>query len=335
MDLSASYMGLKLQSPLVASSSPLTGDIDSLKKLEDAGASAVVLPSLFEEQIKHDADELEHYLHYGTERFAESLTYFPQHQHYKLGAEEYLEHISKARQALSIPVIASLNGVSLGSWSSYAQKIRQAGAHGIEINVYFLPTRWDLTSEDIEKVYLDALLAVKVDAAVPVAMKLSPYFSCLPSMARRLDQAGAGALVLFNRFYQPDIDPATLEVTPTLELSRSADNRLAQRWIAILCSHVRASLAATGGVHTGCDAAKMILAGADVVMLCSTLLLHGVEQINVIREELIQIMESHEYDSASQMKGAMSHRNCSEPAAYERANYIKVLNSFGQTATRE
>ena len=328
-------MGISLRNPLVASSSPLTGDIDSLKRLEDAGAAAVVLPSLFEEQVEHEAGELDFYLHYGTDRFAESLTYFPQPAEYLLGVDEYLDFVAKAHKALAIPVIASLNGVSLGSWSSYAAKVQQAGADAIEINVYFLPTRSDTASEDIEKVYLDALHAVKTVTQIPVAIKLSPYFSCLPAMAERLANAGADALVLFNRFYQPDIDPKNLEIRATLDLSRPADNRLPQRWIAILYGKICTSLAATSGIHSGMDVAKMILAGADVAMLCSALLMHGIKHLGVIQEEFVHIMEYHSYESVSQMKGAMSHKHCSEPAAYERANYIKVLNSYGPTATLE
>lgn len=335
MDLSTTYMGIDLRSPLVASSSPLTGDLDSLRRLEDAGAAAVVLPSLFEEQIKHEADELDFYLHYGTERFAESLTYFPEIDAYKLGADEYLDSVAKAHETLSIPVIASLNGVSIESWSSYAQKVQQAGADAVELNIYFLPTRQDLTAQDIENVYLNALRVVKKTVQIPVAMKLSPYFSCLPNMAKQLDDSGADALVLFNRFYQPDIDPENMEVCPTIALSTSADNRLPQRWIAILSGRLRASLAATGGIHSGTDAAKMILAGADVVMLCSVLLIRGINHLSTIRDELVDIMKMHGYETLSQMKGILSHKKCSESGAYERANYIKVLNSYGKTATRE
>lgn len=334
-DCSTTYMGLTLSSPLVASSSPLTGEMDSLRRLEEEGVGAVVLPSLLEEQVKHEAEELDFYLHYGTERFAESLSYFPDVGEYRMGASGYMDFVAKTKDVLDIPVIASLNGVSLRRWSDYAYQAEQAGADGIEINVYFLPTQKDVSSQDVEKVYLEALQAMKQAVSIPVAMKLSPYFSSLPNLVSQLDQAGADALVLFNRFYEPQINPDTLEINPTLALSRSSDNRLSQRWIAILSSQVRASLAASNGVHTGSDVAKMILAGADVTMLCSALLIHGVNHLNVIREELWNIMETHGYDSLCQMKGAMNHQHCSEPSAYERANYIKSLQAYGQTTTLE
>jgi len=335
MDLSANYMSLELRSPLVPSASPLTMDLGALRQMEDAGAGAVVLASLFEEQIEHDAAELDHYLHYGADRFAESLSYFPEVGEFRLGAEEYLEHVAKAREAVDVPVIASLNGVSARGWTAYAEKMQQAGAAAIELNVYFLPTNAELTSQQVEDVYLDALKAVKGSVTIPVAMKLSPYLSCTPSMAQRLDEAGADALVLFNRFYQPDIDPESLEVKLNVDLSRPADNRLPLRWIAILYGNVKASLAATSGIHTAADAAKMIMAGADVAMMCSALLEGGIQHLRGVRDGLAGIAESHGYASLAEMKGVMSQKNCPEPAAYERGNYLRALTTFGPTATLE
>lgn len=308
MDLTTTYMQLPLASPLVASASPLTMDLDSLRRLEDAGAGAVVLGSLFEEQIAHEAAELEHYLHYGADRWAESLTYFPDVGEFRLGAEDYLQHVARAREALGIPVIASLNGVSAGGWTAYADQIAQAGAHGLELNVYYLPTKASLSAADVEDVYASVLSAVReqVKLRVPLAMKLSPYFSNLPAVADRLDALGADALVLFNRFYQPDIDPLALETKLDVSLSTSADGRLPLRWIAILHGRLKASLAATGGIHTGEDAAKMLLAGADAAMLCSALLRNGPEHLRAVREGLVRVMETHGYESVEQMKGVMS-----------------------------
>lgn len=335
MDLSTTYMNLELPSPLVVSASPLAMDLDTLKRLADAGAAAVVLASLFEEQIEHDAAELDHYLHYGTDRFAESLSYFPEMGDFRLGAEDYLEYVAKARAAVDLPVIASLNGISARGWVSYAQRMEQAGAHALELNVYYIPTNPQLGAADVEAVYLDVLAAVKDSVQIPVAMKLSPFFSSMASMAARLDEAGADALVLFNRFYQPDIDPDALEVRLNTTLSTSADNRLPLRWIAILRDRVRASLAASGGIHTGADVAKMILAGADVTMMCSALFENGPEHLARVREGLVRILDSHDYASLAEMKGAMSQAGCPEPAAYERGNYVKALTSYGKTATLE
>jgi len=335
MDFNTTYMGLELGCPLVPSASPLSREIDNIRRMEDAGAGAVVLWSLFEEQIAHEADELEHYLHYGTERFAESLTYFPQPAEFRLGPEDYLDHIAKAKQAVGIPVIASLNGISTRGWTSYAAQIEQAGADGLELNFYFIPTNPDVTAQQVEDACASTLRAVNSNVSIPVAMKLSPFYSSMAAMAKRLDDEGADALVLFNRFYQPDINVEKLEAASTIELSTPFEQRLPLRWIAILCGRVRASLAATTGVYTGRDAAKMILAGADAVMMCSALLANGIGHLSAVRDELVKIMEAKGYESISQMKGVMSHRKCAEPAAFERANYIKALNSYGPTATRE
>jgi dihydroorotate dehydrogenase (fumarate) len=335
MDLSTSYMGLRLASPIVASASPLTGELESIKRIVAAGAGAVVLHSLFEEQIAHEEAELEHYLHYGTERFPESITYFPNLLEYRLGPDQYLDLIRAAKASVDVPIIASLNCVSRGAWSQYASQMEQAGADAIECNVYYIPTSPEETPQEVEERYLGALEAMRQAVKTPVAMKLSPFFSSPVHMMRRLDAAGASGLVLFNRFYQPDIDVENLDVRPRLVLSTSAECRLPLRWIAIVRGHVRASLAASSGVHTGLDAAKMILAGADVVMMTSALLEHGPEHVRTVLDELKGVMESREYDSVSQMRGVLSQHNCPDPAAFERANYMRTLASFGMTATLE
>ena len=335
MDLTTTYMGLKLDNPLVASSSPLTMELDSLRQLEDAGVSAVVLGSLFEEQIEHDAQQLDHYLHYGAERFAESTTYFPDVPDFRLGAEDYLDHVRKTREALGIPVIASLNGISPKGWISCAKKIEQAGAHGLELNVYFIPTNPAVSARDVEQVHSAILSAVKASVQIPVAVKLAPFFTNMAGMAKSLAGAGADALVMFNRFYQPDIDPEKLEVDLTVHLSTSQESLLALRWIAILYGRAGVSLGATGGIHAPADAAKMVMAGADVTMMCSALLAHGPGHVKVVRDGLERLMAKHGYESLAEMKGVMSQRNCPEPSAYERGNYIKALTRYGRTATFE
>ncbi|MDL1894081.1 dihydroorotate dehydrogenase-like protein, partial [Sphingobacteriales bacterium CHB3] len=326
MDLSTNYLGLHLRNPLVASASPLSRSLDSMKRLEDSGASAIVMYSLFEEQIAHEAAELNHYLSYGTESFAESLTYFPESQEYNLGPDEYIELLHAAKEKLSIPVIGSLNGISVGGWIDYAKKIEQAGADALELNVYYIPTDPELTGQEVEDRYLEVLHAVKQAIKVPVAMKLSPFFSSMAHMAKRLDTAGANGLVLFNRFYQPDIDLETLEVVPGVVLSTPMAMRLPLRWIAILHGKVKASLAATSGVHTAQDVIKMLMAGADVTMMCSALLKHGPQHVTTVLSEVRQWMLEHEYVSVSQMKGSMSQKSVADPAAFERANYMKALN---------
>lgn len=329
MDMSTTYMGLKLKSPVVPSASPLSHRLDNVRKMEDGGAGAIVLWSLFEEQIEHDANELEFYLEYGTERFAESLTYFPAVHEYKMQSEEYLEHIGKVKRAVDIPVIASLNGISPRGWTSYAQKMQQAGADALELNVYFIPTDPKVTSQRVEDLYISILKEVKGSVQIPVAMKLSPYFASMPNFASQLVANGADALVLFNRFFQPDIDVVNLDVVPSHVLSTSADNHLTARWIALLYGRVQTSLAATNGVHTPQDVAKMILAGADVAMTCSALLKNGVGYLATLCEGLAAIMEEKGYDTIQEMRGALSQRNCPEPAAFERANYMKSLTRFG------
>jgi len=335
MDLTTKYMGLDLPSPLVPSASPLSQSLDKIRVMEDSGAGAVVLWSLFEEQIQHDVQELDYYLQHGADRWAESLTYFPKPKEFHLGPEEYLAHVAGAKKAVKIPIIASLNGISTGGWTSYARQIEQAGADGLELNVYFIPTDQKLSGTRVENVYLSVLKAVRSTVSIPVAMKLSPYFSSTANMMRKLDRAGADALVLFNRFYQPDIDLKELEVRPHLVLSSSVENRLPLRWTAILFGKVKASLAVTSGIHTGQDAAKAILAGADAVQMCSALLTHGPGYLKKVREDLITVMNENGYGSPAQMRGILSQKNCPEPAVFERANYMKTLSSYGHTATFE
>jgi dihydroorotate dehydrogenase (fumarate) len=328
MNLTTTYLGRKLKNPLVASASPLSQSIDNIRRLEDAGAAAVVLFSLFEEEILHEMRELDHYLTYGTESYAEALSYFPEPQEFYLGPEEYLEHIRQAKAAVEIPVIGSLNGVSPGGWINYARKIEAAGADALELNLYYIPTDPALSSDDIERMYLNTLKAVKSSVSIPVALKLSPFFSAMANMARQFDAAGANALVLFNRFYQPDIDLENLEVVPNVILSTPQAMRLPLRWIAILYGRVNADLAATSGIHTAQDVLKMLMAGANVTMMTSALLRYGVRHISKVLEEMIVWMEAHEYESVEMMQGSMSQKAVAEPAAFERANYIKALHSF-------
>jgi dihydroorotate dehydrogenase (fumarate) len=328
MDLSTSYLGLNLKHPVVPSASPLSHTIDGIRKLEDAGAAAIVVYSLFEEQIAHEASELYHYLSYGTESFAESLTYFPDLQNYNLGPEEYVELIRKAKESCAVPIIGSLNGISVGGWINYAKKIEEAGASALELNVYYLPTDPALSGADVEDRYLEVLHAVQRTVKIPVALKLSPFFSALAGFVKRVDQAGVNGLVLFNRFYQPDIDLDKMEVAPNVHLSSSSSMRLPLRWVAILHGRIKASLAASGGIHTAQDVVKMVMAGADVTMMCSALLKNGPGYIKTVVSELEHWMMEHEYISVQQMKGSMSQKSVVDPAAFERANYMKALQSY-------
>ncbi|HEY9430479.1 MAG TPA: dihydroorotate dehydrogenase-like protein [Blastocatellia bacterium] len=328
MDLTTTYLGMKLRTPLVPSASPLSDEIDNIKRMEDAGASAVVLSSLFEEQLLLDRYELHHHLTHGAESFAEALTYTPEPDDIRLGAEDYLERIRKAKEAVAIPIIASLNGISIGGWTDYANLIQEAGADALELNIYYIPTDPTLTGAEVEQTYLDILTIVKSLVTIPVAVKLSPFFSNLANMARRLDEAGADALVLFNRFYQPDIDLDNLVVRPNVILSTPHALRLPLRWIAILYGRVRADLAATSGIHTAQDVIKMLMAGANITMLCSTLLRHGIDHISLIEQRLRQWMEEREYESVEQMRGSMSQVHCANPAEFERAQYVRALQSF-------
>ena len=328
MDLSTTYLGLKLRSPLVAAASPLSEEVDAIKQMEDAGAAAVVLYSLFEEQLRQDRLELAQHLEHGTESFAEALTYFPEPEEFRLGPDEYLEHIAKAKAAVKIPIVASLNGSSTGGWTQYAKAIEKAGADALELNIYYIPTDMDLTSMQVEQNYLDILKAVKSEVHIPVAVKLSPFFTNFANMAKRLDDAGANGLVLFNRFYQPDIDLETLEIRPNILLSTPMAMRVPLRWIALLFGKLKGSLAGTSGIHRASDVLKMLMAGADITMLCSALIRHGVRQIGVIERDLVAWMEEHEYTSVTQLKGSLSQKNCAEPSAFERAQYMKAISQF-------
>jgi dihydroorotate dehydrogenase (fumarate) len=328
MNLTTTYLGLKLRTPLVPAASPLSEDIDNIKKMEDAGASAVVLYSLFEEQLRQDRAELNQSMEQGTESFAEALTYFPEPETFHLGPEEYLKHIAQAKKAVRIPVIASLNGSSAGGWTSYAKQIQQAGADALELNIYYIPTDVNLPAGDVEQSYLNILKAVKKEVTIPVAVKLSPFFTNFACMAGKLDDAGANGLVLFNRFYQPDIDLESLEVRPNILLSTPMAMRVPLRWIAILHGRLRASLAATSGIHRASDVLKMLMAGADVTMLCSVLLRHGIPQLSVIERDLVAWMEEHEYESVAQLKGSLSQKNCPAPSAFERAQYMRAISSY-------
>lgn len=328
MDLTTKYLGITLRSPLVASASPLSEDISNIKKLEDAGIGAVVLYSLFEEQIRLEQEEYNFHTTQGTEAFAESLSYFPEIHDYKLGPELYLEHIEKAKQAVDIPIIASLNGSTLGGWTNYAKEMESAGADAIELNIYYIPTDMGMSGQQVEKQYIDILKSVKSAVKIPVALKLSPFFSNFSNMARQFDEAGADALVLFNRFYQPDIDLDQYEVTPNLLLSQSSAMRLPMRWIAILSDRIKADLAATSGIHTGTDVIKMLLVGASVAMLCSSLLKHGVNHVRNIEDHMKQWMREREYESVAQLQGSMSQKKTSDPSNFERAQYMKAITKY-------
>jgi dihydroorotate dehydrogenase (fumarate) len=327
-DLSTTYLGLKLRSPLVVSASPLSRDLDGIRRLEEAGASAVVLYSLFEEQLRQEEVDLNYHLTAGTESFAESLTYFPQASEFHTGPEGYLKHIRKAKAAVKIPVIASLNGSTLGGWTKFAAEIERAGADAIECNVYYIPTDPTVSAAHIEQTYLDILQAVKATVTIPVAIKLSPFFSNLSNMAHRLDEAGADALVLFNRFYQPDIDLEELEIRPNVLLSTPQALRLPLTWIGILHGRVKASLAATGGVHAAEDAVKLLMVGANVTMMCSSLMRYGIDHLRHVERELRDWMEAHEYESVAQMQGSMSQLKCSDPGAFERAQYMRAVKGM-------
>ncbi len=328
MNLGTTYLGLPLRTPLVASASPLSQEIGGIRQLEDAGASAVVLYSLFEEQLRQESLELEKHLNAGTESFAESLTYFPQAQEFHTGPEGYLNHIVNAKAAVNIPIIASLNGATLGGWADYAKRIEQAGADAIECNIYFIPASMDLSGADVENTYLDIVREVKRSVRIPVAVKISPFFSSMANMAKRLDDAGADGLVLFNRFYQPDIDLDLLEIKPNVLLSSPHELRLPLTWIGILFGRIRASLAATTGVHNPEDVIKLLMAGADVTMLCSALLRHGIGYLRQLEAGLQAWLEDHEYESVRQMQGSMSQLRCPDPGAFERAQYMRAVKGL-------
>jgi dihydroorotate dehydrogenase (fumarate) len=333
MDLSTTYMGMTLKHPIVPSASPLSKSLDGIRRMEDSGASAIVMYSLFEEQISTESQLLDHYLSYGTESYSEALSYFPQMESYNVGPEEYLDLVRAAKHVTDIPIIGSLNGVSSGGWTEYARYIEDAGADGLELNVYYIPTDPFMDSTEVEQMYLDVVHEVKKTVTIPVAVKLSPYFTSFANMAMRIKQAGADALVMFNRFYQPDIDLEELNVIPNLVLSSSHEMRLPMRYVAVLYGRVPVDMAITSGVHTYHDVLKGIMAGANVTMVASELLQNGPKRIGEMVEGLQLWMEEHEYESIEQMRGSMSQQNVAEPAAFERANYMKVLASWRQDPT--
>jgi len=327
-DLTTGYLGLKLSSPLVPSSSPLCRDLDNLRAMEEAGAGAVVLHSLFEEQITREDDALDDVLLQSSNASAEALSYFPEMQAWGSSYHAYLQHVQRAKKALRIPVIGSLNGASSGGWVRLANDIEDAGADALELNIYFVPSSVDMTSADIEQNYCDLVQDVKSRTGIPVAVKIGPWFTSLPNMASRLDSVGADGLVFFNRFYQPDFDLESLEVVANLELSGSSALRQRLHWVALLANHIRPDLAITGGVHTVEDVVKGIMAGAHVVMLTSALLRNGIGYLNDLRLQLSEWMTVHEYESVGQMRGAMTVDAVAEPGAFGRVNYLKVLGSY-------
>ena len=328
MSLTTKYLGLTLKNPLVASSSPLSHSLDGIRRLEDAGASAVVMYSLFEEQITLDSLYVDHYLRSNTNSHAEALSYFPEMDRYNAGPDEYVELIRRAKESCDIPIIGSLNGVSIGGWTNYAGLIEDAGADALELNIYYVPTSLDMTGREVEDIYIDMLRQVKRSVTIPLAIKLSPFFSSVANMSKRLVDHGADGLVLFNRFYQPDLDIERLEVTPRLILSDPHELRLPLRWVAILYGRLATDFAITTGIHTAQDVLKGLMAGARVTMMASELLQNGVGCMQAILEVLTVWMAEHEYESVTQMIGSMSQQYCAEPAAFERANYMKVLDSY-------
>ena len=328
MKLATTYLGFKLRTPLVPSASPLSEDLDNIKRMEDAGASAVVFHSLFEEQLRPASRAMRRAFGNGDEFSSDALADYSDEPDFKVDPEAYVNHIAKAKAAVRIPIIGSLNGSTFGGWQRYARQIEQAGADGLELNIYTVPTDPDRTADDIETDYLTIVASVKGLLKIPVAVKLSPFFTNLSRFARRLDQNGANALVLFNRFYQPDIELETLEVSPNLLLSTPMAMRLPMRWIALLYGRIGANLGATSGIHHGVDALKMLMAGADVTMLCSVLLQRGIDHIRVIEREMQEWMEEHEYESVEQIKGIMSQKNCPDPTAFERAQYTRALSTY-------
>jgi dihydroorotate dehydrogenase (fumarate) len=328
MDLTTTYLGLKLKNPLVASASPLTKKVDQVKQMEDAGIAAVVMYSLFEEQITHESLELDHFLSRATNSSAEAVSYLPDSGQYSLLPEKYLENIQKLKKAVKIPVIGSLNGVSKGGWVRYARDIQDAGADALELNLYYIPTDPTLTAQELETAQIELASSIRATVKIPLAVKLSPYYTSLPNFVWQLANRGVDGLVLFNRFYQPDFNIEELKIAHTLDLSISNDLRLPLRWISILQNKVNVDFALTSGVHTYQSVLKAMMAGAKVSMLASELLANGIGRIPEILTDLETWMESHEYSSIKQMQGSMSQRSVAEPAAFERANYMKVLGSF-------
>lgn len=329
MDLTTNYLGLKLRSPLVVGAAlPLTEDIDNIKRMEDAGAAAVVLHSLFEEQIREEKFELHHHSEYGTYSFAEALTYFPEPEIFHVGVSEYLSYIAQAKESVNIPIFASLNGSTIGGWTQYAKDIEQAGADGLELNIYSIPTDFNTSAAEVEQNYLDILQAIKSEVKIPVAIKISPFFSNMANMAKRLVESGANGLVLFNRFYQPDINIEELELTSNVLLSTPQAMRLPMRWIAILYGRLSVDFAATSGIQKGQDVIKMMMAGANVTEIVSALLRRGIPYLQEIETDILHWMEEHEYQSIEQMRGSMSQINCPDESTFERVQYMKAVESY-------
>ncbi len=327
-DLSTTYLGLNLKNPLVVSASPFSKSLDKARKMEEAGASAIVMHSLFEEQIIHESLELDHFLTRGTDSSAESMSYFPDSDKYLVGPEKYLNHVTALKKALKVPVIGSLNGVSKGGWTKYAKQIQDAGADALELNLYYIPTDLNLTAHELENAQVELVAEVKSAITIPLAVKLSPFITALPNFARRVVDAGASALVLFNRFYQPDFDLEELKIVPSLDLSTSAEMRLPLRWVSILYGKVSADFALTSGVHTAVDVVKAMMAGAKVTMMASALLQGGDQVIPNMLSVLESWMKEREYSSVKQMQGSLSQKAVKEPTAFERANYMAALNTF-------
>ena len=332
MDLTTTYLGLRLPHPLMPGASPLADSLDSVKRLEDAGAAAIVMRSLFEEQITREQSGLIHHMEVTADSSAEALSYFPKPDDFVFGTDEYCRQITRIKQAVAIPVIASLNGITNEGWLSYASRLQQAGADALELNVYFVATDPKETSAAIEARVVDILRTVKQAVTIPVAVKLSPFFSSVANLAQTLDGAGADGLVIFNRFYQPDIDVEALEAVPSLHLSDSSELLLRLRWLAILHGQLRATLAVSGGVHTGLDAVKAVMAGASAVQVVSRLLEDGPQHLKVIRDGMQRWLEEHEYESIEQMRGSMSLQKSPDPAAFERGNYMRILRSWNVSA---
>ncbi len=328
LDLSTTYLGLRLQNPLVPSASPLSKSLDTMKRLEDHGAAAIVMYSLFEEQITNESNELDFFLNRGAESYAEAVSYYPDLGHYNVGPEGYLDQVRKAKEELEIPIIASLNGISTGGWIRYARLIEEAGADALELNLYYIPTDVAIGGSEVEKTYLDLVRDVKASLKIPVSVKIGHFFSSIPNFVKKLDETGVDGVVLFNRFYQPDLDLESLEVIPNLSLSSSYELRLRLRWTAILYGHIKADMALTGGVHTAEDVIKAMMVGAKAAQMASVLLHYGVHTLSDILVDMQRWLETHEYTSIKQMQGSMSQKSVANPAAFERANYMKVLQSY-------
>ena len=328
IDLSTDYMGLKLENPLVPSASPLSRSLDSARRLEDAGCAALVMYSLFEEELRQEEEMTARFLIHQDIGHGEANSFLPFHDQFKHGLDQYLEQLAALKNALDVPVIASLNGISLDTWIEHGKMLEEAGADGLELNVYYLSADFKEESTAVEERYVKLLRALRSHVNIPIAMKLSPYFSAITHFIKRLDSEGVDAVVLFNRFYQPDIDPDNLQIVHQLHLSSSTDALLAMRWIAICYGRLKLSLAASGGVHSAQDALKMLLAGADIVNMCSTLLQHGPERLTKIKTDLLDWMEEHEYSSIEEIKGRLSQQYCDDPTAFERASYLATLGSY-------